>query len=227
MHAVVVSDLHIGSRSFIVEPLINFLGNLPEKVELVLNGDTVDRRWRRMGPVHQEALNLILKEADNRRVVWIWGNHDWKFRPPHSERIKFVKDYNIGKRLFLSHGYNFDYLTPLNRPILTFIRMVHDWSLDLGAKQHRHVAFSAKKFARLYRVLRMHIAKNAVRFARRNGYQAVTCGHTHYAEDIMADGIRYINTGSWTEAPIYYLSVNSEVIELKDIRSITETKRIL
>jgi len=226
MHAVVVSDLHIGSRYFMLEPFKDFLSGLPENVDLILNGDTLDRRWRRLNGSHQESLDLVLGEADRRRVIWIWGNHDWKFRPPRSEKIEFVKSYSIGKRLFLSHGYNFDYITPVNRPLMTFIRIVYDWYSDAGRKQHRHVAFTAKKFVKLYGVLRRHIARNAVRFAKKNGYETVTCGHTHYAEDLVIDGIRYINTGSWTEAPSYFISVNTELIELRDVKSVKE-KRFL
>jgi predicted phosphodiesterase len=36
---------------------------------------------------------------------------------------------------------------------------------------------------------------NAVNCAMENGYEAVACGHTHYPEDIVFNGIRYITQG--------------------------------
>jgi UDP-2,3-diacylglucosamine pyrophosphatase LpxH len=42
----------------------------------------------------------------------------------------------------------------------------------------------------------------------------VTCGHTHYAEDVVIDGIRYLNTGAWTEAPAYFLHLTADQIIL-------------
>jgi UDP-2,3-diacylglucosamine pyrophosphatase LpxH len=56
---------------------------------------------------------------------------------------------------------------------------------------------------------------NAVNCAVENGYEAVTCGHTHYPEDRLINGIRYINTGAWTESPTYYLLVTDDILSLK------------
>ena len=58
---------------------------------------------------------------------------------------------------------------------------------------------------------------NAVNYAMGNGYEAVTCGHTHYPEDIVFNGIRYINTGAWTEFPVFYLQVTGDELYLKTI----------
>lgn len=58
---------------------------------------------------------------------------------------------------------------------------------------------------------------NEVSCARENGYEAVTCGHTHYPEDIVFNGIRYINTGAWTELPAFYLQVTENEMTLKTI----------
>ncbi|MEE4606925.1 MAG: hypothetical protein V2J65_37000, partial [Desulfobacteraceae bacterium] len=61
------------------------------------------------------------------------------------------------------------------------------------------------------------IALNAVSCAIENGFEAVTCGHTHYPEDMVVDGIRYINTGAWTELPAHYLYVTADGITLNTV----------
>ena len=75
----------------------------------------------------------------------------------------------------------------------------------------------AKKWKSFYNVLRKNIALNAVSCAIENGFEAVTCGHTHYPEDMVVDGIRYINTGAWTELPAHYLYVTADGITLNTV----------
>ena len=41
MNAIIVSDLHIGSRHFLLQDFERFLKNLPEDHELILNGDII------------------------------------------------------------------------------------------------------------------------------------------------------------------------------------------
>jgi UDP-2,3-diacylglucosamine pyrophosphatase LpxH len=85
------------------------------------------------------------------------------------------------------------------------------------------VAEYAKNWKRLYRVLRNNVMINAVNYATKNGFEAVTCGHTHFAEDRVYNGIRYINTGAWTEMPTYYLRVTAGDMVLKKLDDAYET----
>ena len=88
--------------------------------------------------------------------------------------------------------------------------------VKLGARPV-HVAEYAKKWKSFYRVLRNNVRLNAVNFAMENGYQAVTCGHTHFAEDMVVNGVRYINTGAWTEAPAFYLHITADNMVLDPV----------
>jgi predicted phosphodiesterase len=56
---------------------------------------------------------------------------------------------------------------------------------------------------------------NAVNYAAANGFEAVTCGHTHFAEEHFVNEIKYLNTGAWTEQPTYYVRVTDNEITLK------------
>jgi UDP-2,3-diacylglucosamine pyrophosphatase LpxH len=95
-------------------------------------------------------------------------------------------------------------------------RLMHDLRVRLGARPV-HVAEYAKKWKAFYRVLRNNVLRNAVNCAAENGLEAVTCGHTHFAEDIFLNGVRYINTGAWTEFPAHYLYVTQHSMTLKRV----------
>jgi UDP-2,3-diacylglucosamine pyrophosphatase LpxH len=132
---------------------------------------------------------------------------------PSPAGIGFVNCHSIGKRLFVSHGYDFDNIMPRNRWFILIFRAFHRVRMLMGAESV-HVAHYAKRFGPLYRVLRRHVAANAAEYAREQGFGVVTCGHTHYVEDVVIDGVRYINTGAWTERPVFYLAVREGSIDL-------------
>jgi len=91
---------------------------------------------------------------------------------------------------------------------------MHDLRIKLGARPV-HVAQYAKRWKRFYAYLRKSVMLNAVNYAAENGFHAVTCGHTHYAEEQMINGIRYLNTGAWTEQPTYCVRVTDNEISLQ------------
>ena len=96
-------------------------------------------------------------------------------------------------------------------------KLMHNLRVKLGAKPV-HIAYYAKKWEIFYKVLRKNVMMNAVNCAIENGYEAVTCGHTHYPEDTVFNGIRYINTGAWTEFPSFYLLVTPDRMTLKTVQ---------
>ena len=89
--------------------------------------------------------------------------------------------------------------------------MMHDLRVKLGARPI-HVAQYAKKWKSFYEYLRKNVMLNAVSYAAANGFEAVTCGHTHFAEEQFVNEIRYLNTGAWTEQPTYYVRVTDKEI---------------
>jgi UDP-2,3-diacylglucosamine pyrophosphatase LpxH len=121
-------------------------------------------------------------------------------------KIEFCRRYTFDDRILITHGDDFDNVMARSRVFMNAFRMMHDLRVRLGARPV-HVAEYAKKWKAFYRVLRNNVMRNAVNFAAENGFEAVTCGHTHFAEDIVLNGVRYINTGAWTEFPAHYLYV--------------------
>jgi UDP-2,3-diacylglucosamine pyrophosphatase LpxH len=45
----------------------------------------------------------------------------------------------------------------------------------------------------------------------------VVTGHTHFAEDTHVNDIHYVNTGSWTETPCAYVTVDSKGLMLHNV----------
>lgn len=220
MHIAVVSDVHLGSTFFLRDRFLAFLAGLPPGTTLVLNGDTIDRCQEPLTARDRIVLDSIIEQSSQRPVVWIHGNHDEDYHPPASGNIQFLQQYEVGKRLFISHGHDFDNVMPRNRLFINLFRFMHRIRILLGAEP-MHVALYAKKWAFLYKVLRDHIRDNAVEHAQENGFETVACGHTHYMEDLTAEGIRYINTGSWTEEEAYWISIDDDTIELKSLPTTT------
>ena len=213
MNAIVVSDLHMGSRYFQAEAFAGFLNNIPELDALILNGDVLDRPQVKLAPTHQQNLDRIEQLSFQYKVVWVRGNHDNGYMPASLGKIEFCRRYTFDHRILITHGDDFDTIMPRSRVFMKVFRLMHDLRVRLGARPV-HVAEYAKKWKAFYRVLRSNIMLNAVNFAVENGYQAVTCGHTHFAEDTVVNGVRYINTGAWTEYPAFYLHITPDNMSL-------------
>ncbi len=216
MNAIIVSDLHIGSRYFQFGAFERFLEGLPADHELIMNGDIIDSPYAKMETSDQRILDMIKEISGQRKVVWVRGNHDNGYVPESFGKTIFKSSHRIGDRLLITHGDDFDDIMPRSRLFIRAFRLMHNLRVKMGARPV-HVAEYAKKWKSFYRVLRKNITLNAVKCAAENGFEAVTCGHTHYPEDFVLDGIRYINTGAWTEFPAHYLHITAENMVLNQV----------
>jgi len=214
MRVIITSDVHLGSRHCLDGLFARFLDALPPDATLVLNGDTVDHHRRQMKPEHALLLRRLTEEATRRRVVWLCGNHDEYYRPPEPGGLEFAPQFDIGNRLHVQHGFFFDHIMPYHKAFIFLFRLAHRLRILLGAEAI-HVAEYAKKWPFLYAVLRRNVQRHAIRFGLERGFAAVACGHTHYAEDVVQNGVRYLNTGAWTEKPVYYLDVDDAAVTLR------------
>jgi UDP-2,3-diacylglucosamine pyrophosphatase LpxH len=213
MKAIIVSDLHIGSRYFLRSNFKQFLNDIPEDVEFILNGDTIDNPYGEMKPADQQLLDRFGQMSFRQKVVWVRGNHDNGYIPDNLGKIQIKQHHTLQNKLFIAHGDFFDDVMPQRRVFIKIFRMLHDLRIKLGARPV-HVAQYAKKWKRFYAYLRKSVMLNAVNYVAAKGFKAVACGHTHYAEEKFINGIRYFNTGAWTERPAYYLLINDNEMRL-------------
>jgi len=213
MRAVIVSDLHLGSRHFLHREFEQLLNHIPEHYDIILNGDVLDNPNKNMPLSHQRLLDIIKQRSLRQTVIWVRGNHDNGYIPENFGNVQFKPIHSLPKLLFIAHGDNFDEVMPRSRIFMRFFNALHKLRVKLGASPV-HVANYAKRWKYFYGILRKNVVKNAVQSARQNGFGAVTCGHTHYPEDVLYDGIRYINTGAWTESPSYFLLITDNQMAL-------------
>lgn len=223
MKAIIVSDLHIGTRYFRAQHFRNFLKNLPKEYDLILNGDVTNEIDETFNQVHQQVLELIRQESFRRKVVWIRGNVDHNFEFSEPGKIIFKRIYTIGDHLLVTHGDTFDKIRPKMRFIFELLDRVRRMWERLGGMKLSGPQF-ARKLEGLYKPYRKTIMRNAICYAKEHGFSVVVCGHTHYPEDRTVDGIRYINTGGWTEQQSFYLLVENEEISLKIAEESTSPK---
>ncbi len=181
MTAIIVSDLHIGSRYFLYQDFECFLRTISPDYELVLNGDIIDNPYEKLKEPHEQILELIRQASYRQKVVWVRGNHDNGYTPKGFEEVRFKRLHSIEDRLLIAHGDYFDEIMPKNLPFIRAFKLMHDLRVKLGARPV-HVANYAKKWGIPYKVLRRNVMINAVNFAMESGYSAVACGHTHYPE---------------------------------------------
>lgn len=213
---IIVSDLHLGSRYFLYQDFERFFRGISSEYEIVLNGDIIDNPYQKLDPSHRKVLDLIGQVSYTQKVVWVRGNHDNGYVPRGMGKVHFRRFYSIGRKLLIVHGDDFDRIMPRNQAFIKFFNLLHQIRLKLGARPV-HVAHYAKKWSIFYNVLRHHVMMNAINCAQENGYEAVTCGHTHYPEDRTINGIRYVNTGAWTELPAFYLRLTADDMTLIEV----------
>ena len=212
-NAVIVSDLHIGLPQFYRLEFQDLVQSLGTDTALVLNGDTLDDPNRPLAATDQEVLDFIRDQSHKRTVIWLYGNHDEGCRIEDPGRIRFQRLLRVQDRLLVVHGDDFDQIMPRNQWFLRNVKRIHNLRVKLGASPVHVAEFAKRRFSFLYRILTEEVKNNAVKCAIENNVSAITCGHTHYVEDSLCEGIRYINTGSWTEIPLCYILLTQEKIE--------------
>ena len=218
---IVISDLHLGSAVCQAKLLEEFLEWAVDHCDqLVINGDVFDDlNFKRLTKRHFACLKIIRRNSDRDdfRLVWVRGNHDGPIDIiSHIVGVEILDEYvfdNQQIQLLILHGDQFDnfttgypWLTEVACGIFYFIQI---WMPHRAARWIRRISKRWQRNSQL-------IERRAVEYARGHGFHYVTCGHTHLPLVAQREGVRYINSGTWTEAPpCPFVAVKGTEVRLK------------
>lgn len=219
---IVISDLHLGSDVCQARLLEGFLQwAVCHTRELVINGDIFDDlNFKRLTKRHFACLKVIRRNSDrdDLRIVWIRGNHDGPTDIiSHIVGVDMLDEYiydNGEVRLLILHGDQFDHIITRHKRLTsaackTFY-FIQKWAPHNASRWIRR---ASKKFQRNSQL----VQNSAIEFARSvRQCDHVTCGHTHLPLEAQEGGVRYFNTGTWTDhPPCPFLTVKGSEVRLE------------
>lgn len=225
--AIIISDLHLGTKDSKAEEFINFLDNNPTDL-LILNGDIVDgwalnrgSKWKKQ---HTKALGKILKLSNKIQVVWIRGNHDeflQEFIGLHFGGIEFKEDYiinytehieyDIWKRrcFYVFHGDVIDVFITKYKWLSKIGSVGYDFALWLNRWYNRYRKWRNLPYQSISQKIKEGVKQatmyindfetTALKMAEKKGCDGVICGHIHQPCDRIINDKRYLNSGDWVE----------------------------
>jgi len=218
---IVISDVHLGTRSSKARELLKFLKKNPCN-KLILNGDIIDG-WRlqksgKWEKEHSGLLKFLIKLIDKRKtqIIYVRGNHDDfldKILPFNFIRLSIVREhYHISnkKKYLVIHGDIFDHITSNIKWLAKLGDVGYTFLLWFNKIYNNRRLRQGKPYYSISRVIK-HKVKKAVsyisgfeekltRLAVSRGCDGVICGHIHHPAIIQSDNIVYMNSGDWVES---------------------------
>lgn len=225
--AIIVSDLHLGTKDSKAEEFIEFLEKHPTNL-LILNGDIVDgwalnrgTKWKKQ---HTKVISKLLQLSNTTQIIWIRGNHDefiQDFIGTHLGRIEIKEDYRLtierwvegdifrNESYYVFHGDVVDVFITKYKWLSKIGAIGYDFALTLNRWYNRYRKWRNLPYQSISQKIKggVKAATNyindfettALSMATKKGCNGVMCGHIHQPEDRMIDGKRYINSGDWIE----------------------------
>jgi len=127
----------------------------------------------------------------------------------HLLGVDVVDDYVLDgdRTIYFHHGHRYDkFLT--EHPILTWFGDAIYWGLqklDPSFGLARQAKSASKTFMRNHDIIK----NKSIAYAKKYGYDAVCTGHSHFP--IIEPGeVEYCNSGSWTELPCTFLTIDEQ-----------------
>ncbi|MEZ5538165.1 MAG: UDP-2,3-diacylglucosamine diphosphatase [Thiolinea sp.] len=218
--SIFISDVHMGTKSCKATYLLDFLRST-ECENLYLVGDIFDLWAMRKSVYWTHAQTQVLQEVfakakSGTNVIYIPGNHDSTFREfagttMHNIRIQLnvIHKTPDGKRLFVSHGDEFDMAVKHNK----VLRFIGDYAYYLLLRLNHINTYIRQTLKLPYWSLSSHIksqVRNANEYiekyeqaalnkAKYSGYDGYVCGHIHKSGITNKNDTLYCNTGDWVE----------------------------
>jgi UDP-2,3-diacylglucosamine pyrophosphatase LpxH len=218
--AIIVSDLHLGTKDSKAEEFIEFIDKHPTDL-LILNGDIVDgwalnrgTKWKKQ---HTKVISKLLKLSNKTRIIWIRGNHDefiQEFIGTHLGAIEIREDYkldinNTMESYYIFHGDVIDVFITKYKWLSKIGAIGYDFALWLNRVYNTYRKWRKLPYISISQKIKesVKVATNyvndfevtALSMATKKGCNGVICGHIHQPSDRMIDGKRYLNSGDWIE----------------------------
>jgi len=218
--AIIVSDLHLGTKDSKAEEFIEFLEEHPTEL-LVLNGDIIDgwainrgSKWKKQ---HTKVIGKLLKLSNKTQIIWIRGNHDefiQEFMGNHFGGIEIREDYiidlpNSNKSYYIFHGDVIDVFITKYKWLAKIGSVGYDFALWLNRWYNRYRKWRNLPYQSISQKIKSGVkaATNyindfettALSMASKKRCDGVMCGHIHQPEDRMINGHHYLNSGDWVE----------------------------
>ena len=218
--AIIVSDLHLGTKDSKAEEFIEFLETHPTDL-LILNGDIVDgwalnrgTKWKKQ---HTKVISKLLQLSNKTRIIWIRGNHDefiQEFIGTHLGAIEIREDYklyinNTMESYYIFHGDVIDVFITKYKWLSKIGAVGYDFALWLNRVYNTYRRWRKLPYISISQKIKgsVKVATNyindfettALSMATKKGCDGVICGHIHQPADVTIDGKRYLNSGDWVE----------------------------
>ncbi len=218
---VIISDLHLGDRFCRARELLHFLQNVRFN-RLIINGDVFDDiNMKRLNRHHWQILSCLRGLTDrenNIEVVWLRGNHDgYSDLISQLLGVEFLNEYLLQwqqKRILVIHGDVFDGFASRFSLIGSLGGLLYKAAL-YADPQNRKIGSWMKRNSRTYLRNLEKVRAGAVAYARHRHADVVICGHTHFVEDAIEEGVRYLNCGSWAaDSPSHFVGITTDELKV-------------
>jgi UDP-2,3-diacylglucosamine pyrophosphatase LpxH len=225
--AIIVSDLHLGTKDSRAEEFLEFIDNHPTDL-LILNGDIIDgwalnrgAKWKKK---HTKVIAKLLKLSNTTQIIWIRGNHDeflQEFIGSHFGGIEIREDYKIEyaehieydnwerRCYYVFHGDVIDVFITKYTWLAKIGAVGYDVALTLNRWYNQYRKWRKLPYQSISQKIKSSIKTatsyvndfetTALKMAEKKGCDGVICGHIHQPEDRTINGKRYINSGDWVE----------------------------
>lgn len=225
--AIIVSDLHLGTKDSKSVEFIDFIEKYPTDL-LILNGDIVDgwalnrgSKWKKKDT---KVISKLLKLSNKTKIVWIRGNHDeflTDFLGSHFGNIEIVESYvletqkwiindNFEKRnYYIFHGDVVDVFIAKYKWLAKLGAVGYDFALWVNRVYNRYRRWRGLPYQSISQKIKAGVKAatsyindfetTAIRMAHKNSCYGVVCGHIHQPANKMIGNDHYLNSGDWVE----------------------------
>jgi UDP-2,3-diacylglucosamine pyrophosphatase LpxH len=166
-------------------------------------------------------LKYIGEISKTKKVRWIEGNHDEGLSQIISAllgaKIKKVYSWKYKNKKYLAiHGHQFDRFLVDNFVISYIATLLYRLTQKIDFKDRRMSRFVKRKSKGWLRMSEK-VFHSAVLYGKLKGANYVFCGHTHKSVEKIKNGIKYYNSGCWTDVPCAYITIDRDNIKIHKV----------